>query len=452
MPRSFSLITLFTLFICMPGVLLLSCEKEPYPDFTPDFSYNISEDDPNTLRYINTTSGEHGYMQWDFGNGETTNRQPANKLTYSVFYPLKGDYQVTLTIWGKSGNEDDKKIITKTVSVQYSAPEADFEYEILEASPNMLKLTDSSTGDYDSVTWRLAGREYSGVPGETRVIYLAMGADYKVELEIYRDDISSSVTKEITIQDDDPDFMNHYELVWSDEFDGEEIDGAKWVHETGASGWGNNELQEYTDGNNTSLSDGILSITAEKTGSGQNLGDYTSSRINSTESFTYGRIEVRAKMPDYKGPGLWPAIWMLGSSIQEGTSWPLCGETDIMEYVSWNPDNVSSAIHTESNNHTIGNAVTSGHVSLPSAEEEFHVYGLIWTYTYMEFYIDDPENVILTYNKPGDNNQENWPFDKPFYFLLNIAVGGTYGGVDGVDDDIFPAIMEIDYVHVYQLK
>jgi beta-glucanase (GH16 family) len=452
MPRSFSLIALFTLFIGMPGVLLLSCEKEPYPDFTPDFSYNISEDDPNTLRFINTTSGEHGYMQWDFGNGETTNRQPANKLTYSVFYPLKGDYPVTLTIWGKSGNEDDKKTVTKTVNVQYSAPEADFEYEILEASPNLLKLTDSSTGDYDSVTWRLAAREYTGVPGETRVIYLAMGADYKVELEIYRDDISSSVTKEITIQDDDPDFMNHYELVWSDEFDGEEIDGAKWVHETGASGWGNNELQEYTDGNNTSLSDGILSITAEKTGSGQNLGDYTSSRINSTESFTYGRFEVRAKMPDYKGPGLWPAIWMLGSSIQEGTSWPLCGEIDIMEYVSWNPDNVSSAIHTESNNHTIGNAVTSGHVSLPSAEEEFHVYGLIWTYTYLKFYIDDPGNIILTYNKPGNYNQENWPFDSPFYFLLNMAVGGTFGGVEGVDDDIFPAIMEIDYVRVYQFR
>ncbi|MEE4214718.1 MAG: family 16 glycosylhydrolase [Bacteroidales bacterium] len=452
MPKSFSLITLFFLFIGMPGALLVSCQKETYPVFTPDFSYSVSDDDPNVLRFVNTTTGEHAYMQWDFGNGETTNRQPANKLTYSVFYPLKGDYPVTLTIWGKSGNEDDKKEISKIVSVDYSAPDPDFDYEILGASPNLLKLTDVSTGDYDSISWKLAGKEYAGIPGETRVIYLAMGADYMVELEISRDDISESVVKEITIQADDPDFMDHYEIVWSDEFDGEEIDDEKWLHQTGASGWGNNELQNYTDGENTSVSDGILSITAEKTGSGQNLGDYSSSRINSTESFTYGRFEIRAKMPDYRGPGLWPAIWMLGSSIQEGTSWPLCGEIDIMEYVSWNPDHVSSAIHTESNNHTIGNAVTSGHVSLTSAEEEFHVYGLIWTYTYLEFYIDDPTNVILTYKRPGDYNQENWPFDSPFYFLLNIAVGGTYGGVEGVDDDIFPAVMEIDYVRVYQLR
>ncbi len=452
MPKSFSLITLFFLFIGMPGALLVSCQKETYPVFTPDFSYSVSDDDPNVLRFVNTTTGEHAYMQWDFGNGETTNRQPANKLTYSVFYPLKGDYPVTLTIWGKSGNEDDKKEISKIVSVDYSAPDPDFDYEILGASPNLLKLTDVSTGDYNSISWKLAGKEYAGIPGETRVIYLAMGADYMVELEISRDDISESVVKEITIKADDPDFMDHYEIVWSDEFEGEEIDDEKWLHQTGASGWGNNELQNYTDGENTSVSDGILSITAEKTGSGQNLGDYSSSRINSTESFTYGRFEIRAKMPDYRGPGLWPAIWMLGRSIQEGTSWPLCGEIDIMEYVSWNPDHVSSAIHTESNNHTIGNAVTSGHVSLPSAEEEFHVYGLIWTYTYLEFYIDDPANVILTYNRPGDYNQANWPFDSPFYFLLNIAVGGTYGGVEGVDDDIFPAVMEIDYVRVYQLR
>ena len=234
-------------------------------------------------------------------------------------------------------------------------------------------------------------------------------------------------------------------------FESGELDNEKWIHETGASGWGNDELQNYTDGENTSVTDGTLQITVRKTGTGQNLGDYTSSRINGTDSFTFGRFEVRAKMPDYQGPGLWPAIWMLGRSIQEGTSWPLCGEIDIMEYVSWNPDHFSSAIHTESNNHAIGNAITEG-VSLPSVEEEFHTYGFIWTYTYLKFYIDNVDNIILTYNKPGSYNQDNWPFDQPFYFLFNIAVGGTYGGVEGVDDDIFPAVMEIDYVHIYQLR
>jgi len=451
MPRTFSLIVFYTLFISLPGVGLMSCQKESYPEFTPDFSYDISDEDPNVLRFVNTTPEEHGYMQWDFGNGEQTNRQPANKLTYTVFYPLKGDYPVTLTIWGKSGNEDDKKSITKTVSITYSAPDPDFEYEILSGSPNLVKLTDISTGDYESITWRYPGREIAGVPGEVKVIYLAMGATYNVELEVIRDDISRTISKDIVIQADDPYYLDHYELVWSDEFDSGELDNEKWVHETGASGWGNDELQEYTDGDNTSVSDGTLRITVSKTGTGQNLGDYTSSRINGTDSFTYGRFEVRAKMPDYKGPGLWPAIWMLGRSIQDGTSWPLCGEIDIMEYVSWNPDHFSSAIHTESNNHAIGNAITAG-VSLPSVEEEFHTYGLIWTYTYLKFYIDSVDNIILTYNKPGTFNQENWPFDQPFYFLFNIAVGGTYGGVEGVDDDIFPAVMEIDYVHIYQLR
>lgn len=452
MLRSFSLITLFAFFAGMPGGLLISCQKESYPEFTPAFTYTASGEDPNTLRFVNTTLGEHAYQQWDFGNGEQTSRQAANKLTYSVLYPVKGDYPVTLTIWGLSGKEDDKKSITKTVSIQYSAPEADFEYEILPASPNLVKLTDISAGDYDNITWTYLGRREEGVPGESKVIYLAMSGTYNIELQIRRGNIVRSLTRQISIQSDDPNYLDHYQLVWSDEFDEETLDNAKWVHETGASGWGNSELQNYTDGDNTSISGGTLKITVEKTGSGQNVGDYTSSRINGRDSFVYGRFEIRAKMPEAKGPGLWPAIWMLGRSIQEGTSWPLCGEIDIMEYVSWNPDYVSSAIHTESNNHTLGNAITSDFVSLPSAEEEFHVYGLIWTYRYLKFYIDEVNNVILTYNKPDSHNQGNWPFENPFYFLLNVAVGGTFGGVEGVDDEIFPAVMEIDYVRVYQLQ
>ncbi len=452
MLKLISRIIFFFLFVSLLGPLLLSCKEEEYSEFTPDFSYEISGEDPNVMRFVNTTSGDQGFMQWDFGNGEQTSRQPANRLTYSIFYPLKGAYPVTLTIWGESGNDGDKKSVTKTVSIEYSAPDPDFEYEVISGSPNLLQLTDVSTGDYNSITWRYPGREFNGVPGEVRVLYLAMGGKYDIELEIHRDQISKTTSKEITIQADDPDYLDHYELVWSDEFDGDTINNSEWVHETGANGWGNDELQNYTDGQNTSVSEGTLKITAKKTGTGQNVGDYTSSRINGTESFTYGRFEVRAKLPEYKGSGLWPAIWMLGRSIQEGTSWPLCGEIDIMEYVSWNPDHFSSAIHTESNNHTLGNAITTGHISLPTVEEEFHTYGLIWTYTHLKFYKDGVDNIILTFNKPGTYDQNNWPFAQPFYFLFNIAVGGTYGGVDGVDDEAFPAIMEIDYVRVYQLN
>lgn len=452
MIKSFSLLSCFILFLSLTAASLSSCRKELYAEFTPDFSYEYREDNPNIVRYVNATSGEHKYIQWDFGNGEQTDKQPASKLSYSAFYPLKGQYTVELTVWGISGREDDRKSVTKTVSIENSEPVPGFEYSIIEDSANYVRLTDISTGDYESIIWRYPGREYHGVPGEEKVIYLAMGASYDIELEIRRNNIIRSVSREIVIADDDPDYLDHYRPVWSDEFDGDTIDNSQWVHETGDHGWGNQELQDYTDGLNTSVSGGLLKITARKTGSGQNAGDYTSSRLNSTESFTYGRFEVRAKMPENKGPGLWPAIWMLGRSIQEGTSWPLCGEMDIMEYVSWKPDHFSCAIHTESNNHVEGNAVTSGHISLPGVDEEFHTYGLIWTYTGLKFYLDSPDNIIMSYRRPVSYDSDNWPFDQPFYFLLNIAVGGLYGGVEGVDDTVFPAVMEIDYVRVYQLE
>ncbi|TRX72125.1 glycoside hydrolase family 16 protein [Carboxylicivirga sp. M1479] len=260
------------------------------------------------------------------------------------------------------------------------------------------------------------------------------------------------MSQTIPVDEDDAEFLSHYTMVWNDEFDGSNLSGDKWSSETGQHGWGNAEWQNYTDGDNVEVSDGTLKIIAEKIGEGQKVGDYTSARLNSTAAFTYGIYEVRAKMPADKGPGVWPAIWMLGESIQNGTSWPLCGEMDIMEYVSWDPNTTSSSIHIESNNHAQGNAIGSGHLALETAEEEFHNYGVIWTESFLRFYRDDVENVILTYRKPNEATEENWPFDKPFYFLLNIAVGGNYGGVNGVDDIIFPATMEVEYVRVYQLE
>ena len=198
------------------------------------------------------------------------------------------------------------------------------------------------------------------------------------------------------------------------------------------------------------MKDGTLRITARKTGAGQRVGDYTSSRINSRESFLYGRIEIRAKMPEYKGPGIWPALWMLGENIDE-IGWPLCGEIDLMEYISSKPDSVLMTIHSEANNHMNGTQLSSGFVSLPTIEEEFNVFGLLWEEERLIFYVNGPEQVLLTINRPEDYNQENWPFDKPHYFLMNIAVGGNLGGLEGVDDSIFPATMEVDYVRIYTL-
>ena len=241
-------------------------------------------------------------------------------------------------------------------------------------------------------------------------------------------------------------------LVWADEFEGSKVDTTKWLYEYLEPGvpWPNDEWQHYTRGENARIENEVLVITAKKVGEGQKKFDYTSTRLNSKESFLYGRMEVRAKMPEHKGNGLWPAIWMLGENIRE-IGWPRCGELDIMEYVSFEPNQIHFSVHTKDNNHMDQTHITTGAISLETAEEEFHKYGILWDEQSIHFYLDDIENIYLTINRPEEYNQDNWPFDKPHYFLLNMAVGGMWGGKEGVDDSIFPADFYIDYVRVYQL-
>ncbi len=244
------------------------------------------------------------------------------------------------------------------------------------------------------------------------------------------------------------------ELVWSDEFDGTEVDTTKWLFEEGDWGWGNRELQNYTpiEAGNATVENGILSITAKLEGEGQNVGDYSSARLNTKDSFLYGRLEIRAKMPEHKGNGVWPALWMLGEMFKNRGGWPRSGEIDIMEYVSYRPDSTLVTIHTIANNHVDGTQVSSDFVPLPTIEEEFHNFGILWENDILIFYVDEIDNVLLMFERPRNFNQDNWPFDKPFYFLMNIAVGGNLGGVKGIDDSIFPSTMEVDYVRVWQLK
>ncbi|MGB5203216.1 glycoside hydrolase family 16 protein [Eudoraea sp.] len=248
-----------------------------------------------------------------------------------------------------------------------------------------------------------------------------------------------------------PDYWDKAVLVWQDEFDGNTLSKENWIFETGAHGWGNNELQNYTEDENVTVSDGTLKIVAKKIEQGPGMVEYTSARLNSTANYKYGRMEIRAKIPDHKGNGLWPALWMLGTNIQTA-GWPACGEIDIMEYVSFEPNQTHFSIHSLANNHRDGTQVTSGPVLLETIEEEFHNYGLLWTDKYLKFYIDDIENIKLIFPRPAITNAENWPFSGSFYFLMNIAVGGDWGGLEGVNDAIFPAVMEVDYVRVYQVK
>lgn len=239
---------------------------------------------------------------------------------------------------------------------------------------------------------------------------------------------------------------NFDNLVWSDDFNDDGApDSGKWAFELGDGcpnlcGWGNQEAQYYTDRpENIVIENGVLKIIAKR----ESLGgsSFTSARIKTQGKFefTYGKIEVRAKLPF--GDGTWPAIWMLGSNINS-VGWPRCGEMDIMEHAGKNLGKISSAIHTVSSS---GNTVNKGEITVSNVESEFHIYGLRWTREKLEFSVDG--NVYYTYN-PASKNVETWPFTEKQFLLLNVAMGGTFGG--NIDSNFTESSMEIDYVKVYQ--
>jgi len=433
--------------------LFLGCSAtdEPQNTYLPDFEISQHATDANVFVFKNTTQGEHYYWLWDFGNGDRTSRNPVEEKEMECFFPEAGTYEVELTIWGNASDLSDNKKVIKQVVVENDVFIPSFVVTKVDGKTNTYQLSNTTTGDFDEITWIVVEKEIEDSQ-QMIDVYFPFCGTYEVVMMVVVGEYEKSIQQSIRISGDDDDYMSHYSLVWNDEFEGSSLDTDKWLLETGAHGWGNSEWQNYTDGDNVVVSDGTLKIMAKKTGDGQKAGDYTSARLNSKSAFTYGIYEVRAKLPEDKGPGVWPAIWMLGESIQNGTNWPLCGEIDIMEYVSWDPNNTSGSIHIESNNHAKGNAIGSGHLPFETAEEQFHTYGLIWTEGFVRLYRDDVNNTILTYKKPGNANQENWPFDQPFYYLLNIAVGGSYGGVDGVDDAVFPTAMEVDFARVYQLN
>jgi len=199
-------------------------------------------------------------------------------------------------------------------------------------------------------------------------------------------------------------------LLWSDEFDQDGLPSAlKWSFEVGDHGWGNNELQ-FSKGKG---------------------------------AWQYGYVEVRAKLP--QGRGTWPAIWMLPEESRFG-GWPKDGEIDIMEHVGYDPGKVHGTVHTEAFNHLQGTQ-KGGQLLVPNFASEFHTYAVDWKQGQMDFFIDGKH--YFTFKNTGNGYQE-WPFDQPFYLILNLAVGGNWGGKEGVDASIWPQRMEVDYVRVYK--
>ena len=240
-----------------------------------------------------------------------------------------------------------------------------------------------------------------------------------------------------------------YSLVWSDEFNANALDESVWNYNTGGNGWGNNELQYYTNRpENIRLVNGCLEIEARK--EKYDNRDYTSARIYSKgkKSFLYGKMEARIKFPG--GVGTWPAFWMMG----ETGGWPKCGEIDIMEHVGYLDNRASFAVHTQEKNGTNGRNWHATHYFDYPLSDDFHVYGVEWCQEEesgkdcIRFFVDGVEYATAWETKMGDH--DSWPFYKPHYFILNLAIGGNMGGK--VDDAIFnqTRIMYVDWVRVYQ--
>ncbi|TRO67525.1 glycoside hydrolase family 16 protein [Christiangramia sabulilitoris] len=237
-------------------------------------------------------------------------------------------------------------------------------------------------------------------------------------------------------------FNAQEKIIFEEDFDGDSLDMNVWNYEEGDGcpnlcGWGNNEKQIY-DRKYVAVEDGKLVITAVKKD-----GKYYSGKINSKDKveFTYGVIEVRAKLATAKG--LWPAIWMLGSDINE-VGWPASGEIDILEYIGREPGIVFTSLHTPASH---GNTINTKKTKIEGIEEGYHDFKAVWTEKYIEFFVDGRQLYRFT---PQQYNERDYPFKKNFYFLINMAVGGNLGGAD-INDSALPDKFYVDSIRVTEL-
>ena len=242
-----------------------------------------------------------------------------------------------------------------------------------------------------------------------------------------------------------------WRLVWSDEFDRPGLpDTTKWTYDVGGSGWGNRELQFYTDSRreNARVENGRLVIEARRE-DWQGKG-YTSARVTSRQAWTCGRIEARAKLP--RGRGTWPAIWMLPlKGVYAKGGWPDNGEIDIMEHVGFDPGVIHGSVHTRAYNH-VDRTQRTARTTVADAQDAFHVYAVEWTTEEIRAFVDDRRYFSFANERLANPQADwrQWPFDRDFRILLNLAVGGNWGGQQGVDESIWPQRLEIDYVRVFQ--
>lgn len=348
-----------------------------------------------------------------------------NKITSCIILPL-----MCIMACDHSSGTEEKSAVSFQVM-----PES--------TNPNFITFIADGDGAYDTFEWSFS-QENQPLKGKSITRYFERKGTYEVVLTQKNGSQKGTANKTITISEDSYYYRQGEQLWWNDEFSGTKLDNTAWNYDTGVGKWGNNEWQNYTDkSENSFLRDGKLILKALKTGEGQKIGDYTSARLTTRgkKEINRGRVEVRAKLPE--GVGLWSAIWLFGTKAQ-----PYYSELDILEYVGCDKNIIYGAVHTSE---TLASTekVSSSRV-VEDVEQEFHVYGMNWTDGKIEFYLDAPSNVYLSFNPADKSNPRIWPFDRELYLILNIAVGGDWGGMRGVDDSVFPKEMEIDYVRIFK--
>ena len=443
--------------VIMPNNLTFSVEIEgadansPYGDGTGNIQFMASATDAVKYGFKIDTGLEiessSGILDFNFTN-EGTNSYLVTVFAYSSTNHSISSFKTITVYVGENGSQviipSNLTLTIDIVGEDGNNPNGD--------GTGVIQCTASAI---DAVKYGFqidTGEEIESSSGNLDYTFTNEGTNsYLVTVFAYsRTNHSISTSKTVTV------FVaeNGLQLVWSDEFDGNgAINTTKWFHQTqipAGGNWYNGEIQHYTNReDNSYVSDGLLKIVAKKeTFNDQGFTkQYTSARLNSKYAFTYGRVEVRAKLPT--GVGTWPAIWMLGKNINEtgaywqtqghgNIGWPACGEIDIMEHWGDNQNYVQSAMHTPS---SFGGTVNHGGQNIPTASSEFHIYVLEWSSEKMVFSVDDA--IHYTYN-PTVKNSSTWPFDSDQYLLLNIAIQSS------IESSFTQSAMEIDYVRVYK--
>lgn len=402
--------------------MLMACEKQETPIVLNQTVLQMKPGDIQTVEVVGSVAN----VEWTSSNPDVA----------TVYYGV-----VTAVAIGKT-------IITASAGKQSATCEvfvSGSDGATLRITPAVVSMKKGETFQFSygntfdlEVTWSSSDESIASVT-QTGLVTANKAGNATITLATN----VGSVTALVAVEHN----WGEYQLVWSDEFNGSALDESNWTPQIGGGGWGNQEAQYYTDrSENLRVEDGCLVIEARKEQYESN--QYTSARIYSKgkREFCYGKLEASISLPS--GGGLWPAFWTLGNR----GGWPNCGEIDIMEYVGNAPNRILGTLHTVKDKS--GSKSSRAYTGLTNIENNFHVYGVEWTCEeqngkdVIRFYVDD-----VIYSEQVEeviDSDEYWPFNRPNYFIINMAVGGTLGG--NINDNIWssPRLMKVDWVRVYQ--